>query len=190
MSKIDRTIGTRAESNSAPVTYELPRVAVAEAIVNAVAHRDYASNASMQVMLFSDRLEIWNPGHLPASLLPERLTKPHASIPRNPLLAGPLFLAGYAEHAAPASEIGSRSSRRGIVSRAAPRPRLTLPNSHAKFSSWRPRRSKSSGSCVRPLGSVSSACSAWPRNSREAGASPRACFVSPATKLAPHGRKA
>ena len=27
------------------------------------------------------------------------MTKPHASIPRNPLLAEPLFLSGYAEHA-------------------------------------------------------------------------------------------
>lgn len=99
MSKVARAVGTRAESNAAPVTYELPREAVAEAIVNAVAHRDYASNASVQVMLFADRLEVWNPGELPSSLSPERLTRPHASIPRNPLLAGPLFLAGYIEQA-------------------------------------------------------------------------------------------
>ncbi|MDP2137781.1 MAG: ATP-binding protein [Candidatus Didemnitutus sp.] len=99
MSKIDRRVGTRAEGNAVPVSYELPREAVAEAIVNAIAHRDYASNASVQVMLFSDRLEIWNPGELPAPLTPDRLTRPHASIPRNPLLAGPLFLAGYIEQA-------------------------------------------------------------------------------------------
>lgn len=36
MSKIDRAVGTRALSNQAPVTYELPRMAVAEAIVNAI----------------------------------------------------------------------------------------------------------------------------------------------------------
>ena len=95
MSKIARAVGTRAESNAVPVAYELPREAVTEAIVNAVAHRDYASNASVQVMLFADRLEVWNPCELPASLTPERLARPHASIPRNPLLAGPLFLAGY-----------------------------------------------------------------------------------------------
>jgi predicted HTH transcriptional regulator len=99
MSKIDRSVGTRAQGNAAPVSYELPREAVAEAIVNAIAHRDYASNASVQVMLFSDRLEIWNPGELPAALSPARLAKPHASIPRNPLLAGPLFLARYIEQA-------------------------------------------------------------------------------------------
>jgi ATP-dependent DNA helicase RecG len=99
MSKIARAVGTRAESNQAPVTYEMPREAVAEAIVNAVAHRDYTSNASVQVMLFADRLEVWNPGELPPSLTPAGLRKPHASVPHNPLIAGPLFLAGYAEQA-------------------------------------------------------------------------------------------
>ena len=99
MSKIDRTVGTRAHGPQAPVTYELPRDAVGEAIVNAVAHRDYASNASVQVMLFSDRLEVWNPGHLPPSLTPELLRVPHASIPRNPLIAEPLFLTRYIEKA-------------------------------------------------------------------------------------------
>ena len=99
MSKIDRGVGTRAESNQAPVTYELPRDAVAEAIVNAVVHRDYASNASVQVMLFADRLEVWNPGELPSSLTFERLRRPHASIPHNPLICEPAFLARYAEKA-------------------------------------------------------------------------------------------
>jgi predicted HTH transcriptional regulator len=42
------------------VSYEIPQPVVAEALVNAIAHRDYTSNASVQVMLFADRLEIWN----------------------------------------------------------------------------------------------------------------------------------
>ena len=99
LAKIARAVGTRAEGSQAPVAYELPRDAVAEAIVNAVAHRDYTSNASVQVMLFADRLEIWNPGELPAALTPKRLRAAHASIPRNPLLAEPLFLARYIEKA-------------------------------------------------------------------------------------------
>jgi predicted HTH transcriptional regulator len=81
------------------VTYELPRLAVAEAIVNAIAHRDYASNASVQVMLFADRLEVWNPGQLPPPLTPKSLRSPHASIPHNPLIAEPLFLTRYVEKA-------------------------------------------------------------------------------------------
>jgi predicted HTH transcriptional regulator len=99
MSKIARRVGTRALGPAAPVDYELPREAVAEAIVNAVTHRDYASNASVQVMLFADRLEVWNPGELPPSLTLAELWKPHASIPRNPLIAEPMFLAQYAEKA-------------------------------------------------------------------------------------------
>jgi len=99
LSKIDRTVGTRHQGPQAPVTYELPREAVAEAIVNAVAHRDYTSNASVQVMLFADRLEIWNPGELPPQLTVDNLRRPHASIPRSPRLAEPLFLARYIEKA-------------------------------------------------------------------------------------------
>lgn len=99
LSKIDRTVGTRDQGPQAPVTYELPREAVAEAIVNAVAHRDYASLASVQVMLFSDRLEIWNPGELLAPLTIDNLSRPHASVPRNPRIAEPLFLARYIEKA-------------------------------------------------------------------------------------------
>jgi len=99
LSKINRRVGTRAYSVQAPVAYELPLEAVREAIVNAVAHRDYTSNASVQVMLFADRLEVWNPGELPSPLTPELLRLPHASIPRNPLVAEPLYLARYIEKA-------------------------------------------------------------------------------------------
>jgi len=99
LSKIDRSIGTREQAVQAPAEYELPKEAVTEAIVNAVAHRDYASNASVQVVLFADRLEVWNPGELPPSLTPELLRVPHASIPRNPLLAEPLYLVRYIEKA-------------------------------------------------------------------------------------------
>jgi predicted HTH transcriptional regulator len=99
LSKVARSVGTRERSAQAPVAYELPELAVREAIVNAIAHRDYSSNASVQVMLFADRLEVWNPGELPPSLSMERLRKPHASIPRNPLIADPLFLVRYVEKA-------------------------------------------------------------------------------------------
>lgn len=97
MSKIDVAVGTRDSSTQVPVEYELPMAAVIEAIVNAVAHRDYTSNASVQVMLFKDRLEIWNPGCLPFGLTTTKLKLPHSSIPANPLLAEPMYLAGYIE---------------------------------------------------------------------------------------------
>jgi ATP-dependent DNA helicase RecG len=99
MSKIARGVGTRAKGPEAPVEYELPKEVVSEAVVNAVAHRDYTSNAGIQVMLFADRLEIWNPGELPPTLTPERLREPHASIPHNPLIAEALYLTHYIEKA-------------------------------------------------------------------------------------------
>ncbi|MFN9039752.1 MAG: ATP-binding protein, partial [Planctomyces sp.] len=99
LSKIDLSVGTRAESVRVPVKYELPKAAIAEAIVNAIAHRDYASHASTQIMLFADRLEIWNPGQLPLPLTFESLLDAHPSIPRNPLIAEAMYLARYIERA-------------------------------------------------------------------------------------------
>jgi len=90
-------VGMREHSTQAPVAYEMPPEVVREAIVNAVAHRDYTSNGSVQVMLFADRLEVWNPGTLPPSLTLEMLRHPHGSVPGNPLLAEPLYLAKYIE---------------------------------------------------------------------------------------------
>ena len=97
LSKINRSIGTRAESVRAPRTYEIPAEVVTEAIVNAVAHRDYTENGSVQVMLFADRLEVRNPGRLPPPLTLEKLREAHRSVPGNPLLAESLYLTEYIE---------------------------------------------------------------------------------------------
>ena len=75
------------------MTYEIPKEVVTEAIVNAVAHRDYTNKGSVQVMLFADRLEVWNPGRLPPPLTLDKLRVAHASVPGNPLLAESLYLA-------------------------------------------------------------------------------------------------
>lgn len=97
LSKIALSVGTRAESVQAPVRYEIPKEVVTEAIVNAVADRDYTSTGSVHVMLFTDRLEVWNPGTLPPSLTLEKLRVAHGSVPGNPLIAEPMYLAGYIE---------------------------------------------------------------------------------------------
>ena len=97
MSKLNRSVGTRAESIQAPVRYEIPPEVVREAIVNAVAHRDYTSAGAVQVSVFADRVEVWNPGTLPAPLTTESLRHPHGSIPRNHRLCEGLFLARYIE---------------------------------------------------------------------------------------------
>jgi len=63
---------------------ELPADALREALLNAIAHRDYRSTANVQVYIYHDRLEIITPGGLPAGMKEEDLGL--RSMPRNPLL--------------------------------------------------------------------------------------------------------
>lgn len=104
LAKINRAVGTRATSITAPATYELPPDAVSEAIVNAIAHRDYHSNASVEVRLFADRLEVWNPGTMPGTLTLDDLRAAHPSVPNNPLIAESLYLTRYIEKAGSGTE--------------------------------------------------------------------------------------
>lgn len=99
LAKINRAVGTRETGITAPSTYELPPDAVGEAIINAIAHRNYHSNASVEVRLFADRLEVWNPGTLPGTLTLDDLRDDHPSVPYNPLIAESLYLTRYIEKA-------------------------------------------------------------------------------------------
>ncbi len=47
------------------VVQEYPPEAVREAVINAICHRDYAMAGTVQVRIYDDRLEVWNPGPLP-----------------------------------------------------------------------------------------------------------------------------
>lgn len=82
-----------------------PQDAIREALANALAHRDYASPSKVQVRIFDDRLEIWNPGLLPPPLTVEKLKGKHDSIPRNPLIAKAFFWIKFAE------DVGSGTSK-------------------------------------------------------------------------------
>ena len=99
MSHISNMIGPHdaPDTAAAPSRFELPERAVREAIVNAVCHRDYTSAASVQVMLFKDRLEVWSPGPIPKGMTLAKMYKPHKSYPANPLLAYAMFLRKYVE---------------------------------------------------------------------------------------------
>lgn len=98
MSRVDFEIGSRVGTNaSAPTKPEFPEDAVQEALVNAVCHRDYTSNACVQVMLFRDRLEIINPGSLPKGTTREDLYRPHDSNPRNEVIAQAMSWTSYVE---------------------------------------------------------------------------------------------
>ncbi|MBU4316218.1 MAG: hypothetical protein KKF30_02965 [Proteobacteria bacterium] len=65
---------------------KLPEDSLREALVNAIAQRDYRSTANVQVHIYNDRLVIITPGGLPAGMKKEDLGK--KSVPRNPLLFG------------------------------------------------------------------------------------------------------
>ena len=69
-----------------------------EAIINALCHRDYASVGTIQVRIFDDRLEVWNPGRLPHDITLAMLYRQHHSHPRNPMIAHALYRARLIEH--------------------------------------------------------------------------------------------
>jgi ATP-dependent DNA helicase RecG len=76
---------------------EYPAFAWQEALVNAVAHRDYAiTGAPIEVWMFDDRLEVRSPGLTPPPVTLEQLRQ-HKSIhcSRNPLLVRALADMGY-----------------------------------------------------------------------------------------------
>ena len=65
---------------------ELPEEALREAVLNAIAHRDYYSTGNIQVSIYKDRVEIDNPGGLFGRMKVNDLFG--RSLPRNPLLFG------------------------------------------------------------------------------------------------------
>jgi ATP-dependent DNA helicase RecG len=73
------------------VVPEYPLEAIREAIANAICHRDYAATGTVQIRIYEDRLEVWNPGTLPPELTVEDLYREHASKPRNLQLADAMF---------------------------------------------------------------------------------------------------
>jgi len=78
-------------------TWEYPKEALREAIINAVCHRNYEDTGNVQVRIFDNRLEVWNPGSLPGNLTVEMLRKDHQSKPRNELIARCFYLIKYIE---------------------------------------------------------------------------------------------
>jgi ATP-dependent DNA helicase RecG len=103
----------------------VPRTVIREAIVNAMMHRSYRLRQPVQIIRYSNRIEIRNPGH---SLVPdERLGEP-GSLSRNEKIAAVLHEVGLAE----AKGTGIRTMRDAMA-----RANLTLP----LFESDRPRDS-------------------------------------------------
>ena len=87
LSRLARSRGLRTDGPVVPVKFDLPRESIEEAITNAVVHRDYHSHGSAEVRLFSDRLEIWNPGRLQDGVTIRELYETHSSYPVNWVLS-------------------------------------------------------------------------------------------------------
>jgi len=76
----------------------LPAMAVREALINALVHRDYADRSTdISCAIYDDRLELWNSGALPRQLSLRDLKHAHESILRNELIANVFYLRGYIE---------------------------------------------------------------------------------------------
>ncbi|MBU0705277.1 MAG: putative DNA binding domain-containing protein [Chloroflexi bacterium] len=75
---------------------EYPVPAVREALVNAIAHRDYRlGGRRIEVRMFSDRMEIISPGGLPGFITVDNIVEEHFS--RNPRIVSGLYQWGYIE---------------------------------------------------------------------------------------------
>lgn len=79
---------------------EIPEIVFQELLVNALIHRDYFISAPIRVLVFLDRVEISNPGHLPNHLNVEQIRYGLSNM-RNPLLAS------HATHLLPYRGLGS-----------------------------------------------------------------------------------
>ena len=77
--------------------YEYPRDAVREALLNAIAHKDYSGGVPIQISVYSSKIIFWNEGQLPENWTIENLLTKHPSKPYNPDIANALFRSGYIE---------------------------------------------------------------------------------------------
>lgn len=78
-------------------TFEYPKEAVREALLNAIAHKDYTGATPIQISVYKDKIMIWNYGELPENWTIDTLQKKHSSIPHNPDISNAFFRIGYIE---------------------------------------------------------------------------------------------
>lgn len=79
-------------------TPAIPYSVLREALMNALAHRDYSnSGGNISVAVYDDRVNISNVGALPKGVELSKLSKEHPSIQRNPLISSVFFACGKIE---------------------------------------------------------------------------------------------
>jgi ATP-dependent DNA helicase RecG len=76
---------------------EYPKAALREALLNAIAHKDYSGGVPIQISVYNDKIIFWNEGQLPQNWTVKNLLEKHASRPYNPDIANALFRCGYIE---------------------------------------------------------------------------------------------
>ncbi len=77
---------------------EIPLRALTEVLVNSLCHRDYTTSKSNEIAIFKDRIEIFNPGLFPEDVkIEDYFRGKERSMPRNPIIAGILFLSSDIE---------------------------------------------------------------------------------------------
>jgi len=95
--KLDLRIGGHTLGAQSDDTFEIDERIVSEMINNGIAHRDYASSATVQVELFKDRLMVSSPGPMHKDMKFELLSEYHQSYAVNPIIAHALFYVQYIE---------------------------------------------------------------------------------------------
>lgn len=78
---------------------ELPPIALREALLNALCHRDYTQRGTaITIAVFDKKVEIWNPGMLMSGISFDDLILPiHTSLHRNEVIAKVLYIRKYIE---------------------------------------------------------------------------------------------
>ena len=89
--------GAHSHGAAADDVDEIPNTVIAEAVNNAIAHRNYASIGSIQVEVYSDRVEVISPGRLHRAITVAELYKKHESFATNPRIARAMYQVKYIE---------------------------------------------------------------------------------------------
>ena len=114
---------------------EIPNTVIAEAVNNAIAHRNYASIGSIQVEVYSDRVEVISPGRLHRAITVADLYKKHESFATNPRIAHAMYQVKYIETIGTGltdllKECKARGLRKPLLEETAGRFRIVI---------WRPK---------------------------------------------------
>ncbi len=123
VTKNQRVSASKALGRADRPQYDM--TSIFEAIVNAVAHRDYSMHQSkIRLRMFSDRMELHSPGGLPNTLELEML--PYRQVSRNDLIASRL-----AEVPVPSDIVGLNTTRATMMDRRGEGVRVLLERSEA-----------------------------------------------------------